>query len=672
MRDMEKAQDTDEVQDRIVAVTSLMQGIAKLTPPQIYTKYQEFFESFMSVCENCRNEQFLAEQYEEIYSSLNLFAECLVEIEKEYQSKIKTCTCCGNRGMYLPLPQYYRDMAKKYGSVRPFKDETCNTEEYLCPKCHCSDRDRLIVTFFKKAGLEQAKEGDRVLQIAPAPIIDQWIKIYCPQLQYDTTDLYMEGVTFKSDIQDMQEVADETYDLIICSHVLEHVKDDRKALAEMKRILKPAGKLVFLVPIDLNMAGIDEEWGLSEAENWRRFAQGDHCRRYGKAGLLERLKEQFYVHSLDKDYFGEEIFRECGLTDTSTLYVLTKDVRVSLELSYEPEIDEELCKNGPLVSVLLPCYNHEKYVRRAIESVINQSYKNIEFLVADDGSTDATPEIMKEYEQYYAKSWYFEKNASGRSVFLLKQAAGKYVALMHSDDIWDVNKLALQVKYMETHEQCGVCLSWCDFVDDNGERLNMNVFRQKNRSQHEWMRYFWEYGNALANPSHLTRRIPYSECQTHGVWCRQLPDYFKWVDTVQQCEIHIMQRSLVKMTWHTTGKNPNTSANNPENGLRHSIENAMHWLFVIRDMNKDFFKQSFYEYMKNKDADSEQEIMCEKCFLLLGAPDIFRQYSGLIYLADCFATLKDVLEEKYKYVRADFFADEVHKGIGALFNNSKE
>ena len=107
MRDMEKAQDKDEVQDRIVAVASLMQGIIKLTPPQIYAKYQEFFESFMSVCENCRNEQFLAEQYEEIYSSLNLFAECLVEIGKEYQSKIKTCACCGNRGMYLPLPQYY-------------------------------------------------------------------------------------------------------------------------------------------------------------------------------------------------------------------------------------------------------------------------------------------------------------------------------------------------------------------------------------------------------------------------------------------------------------------------------------------------------------------------------------------------------------------------------------
>ena len=134
----------------------------------------------------------------------------------------------------------------------------------------------------------------------------------------------MQGVTYQSDVQDMYMISDETYDIIISSHVLEHVENDRKALKEMKRILKEDGMILFLVPIDLNANKINEEWGLSEEENWRRFGQGDYCRRYDKWGLIARLKEEYCVYGLGKDYFGEEEFRNCGLTETSMLYILAK------------------------------------------------------------------------------------------------------------------------------------------------------------------------------------------------------------------------------------------------------------------------------------------------------------------------------------------------------------
>ncbi len=77
----------------------------------------------------------------------------------------------------------------------------------------------------------------------------------------------MDNVTFKSDIQNMSIVNDNTYDIVICSHVLEHVKDDQKAMSELERIINDTGKVVFLVPIDLKRTEIDEEWGLSESEN---------------------------------------------------------------------------------------------------------------------------------------------------------------------------------------------------------------------------------------------------------------------------------------------------------------------------------------------------------------------------------------------------------------------
>ena len=136
----------------------------------------------------------------------------------------------------------------------------------------------MIIGYMQKSGILQTAE--KVLQIAPAKMIDVYIQQQLESDKYDTADLFMEGVTYQSDIQNMLEISDETYDLWICSHVLEHVADDRKALRELNRILKPDGCGILLVPLDLSREETDEEQGCSEAENWRRFGQGDHCLLY--------------------------------------------------------------------------------------------------------------------------------------------------------------------------------------------------------------------------------------------------------------------------------------------------------------------------------------------------------------------------------------------------------
>jgi ubiquinone/menaquinone biosynthesis C-methylase UbiE len=137
----------------------------------------------------------------------------------------------------------------------------------------------------------------------------------------------MQGVTYKADIQDMNEIADNTYDVWICSHVLEHIPDDRKALSELYRILKPGGIGLLLVPLDLSREETDEENGCSEAENWRRFGQGDHVRAYAKKDFMNRVVQSgFGLQSLGREYFGDDMFNELGLTATSTIYVCRKPV----------------------------------------------------------------------------------------------------------------------------------------------------------------------------------------------------------------------------------------------------------------------------------------------------------------------------------------------------------
>ena len=97
-------------------------------------------------------------------------------------------------------------------------------------------------------------------------------------------------------------------------------------MKELYRVLKKNGYCAFLVPIALNINAIDEEWGLSPAENWRRFGQDDHCRRYNRDGLIHRLESVgFHVNICDINYFGKNIYTQCGLTSQSILYVLTKE-----------------------------------------------------------------------------------------------------------------------------------------------------------------------------------------------------------------------------------------------------------------------------------------------------------------------------------------------------------
>ncbi len=658
----------EEVSAQVLGLSDIIRNLEKIIPNMIYDVYKEFFETFCTFCRQCGNLEFLTQQVDDLASSLALFDECMEEIKKTYKSKVKTCTVCGSMDLYLPLSSYYEKMGHKYGYQA--RNETINSEEYTCRHCGASDRDRMIVAFLKKAGLQEAPEHTKLLQIAPAKPISMWIKSHCPQIEYDTTDLFMEDVTFPSDIMDMNGVPDESYDVIICSHVLEHVRDDRKALSEMKRILKPDGKIIFLVPVDLDAVCIDEEWGLSEEENWRRFGQGDHCRRYDKAGLMERLEEQFFVYALGKDYFGEEVFEQGAFTDTSTLYVLTKAETVSLNLAEEIVIDERLCREGPLVSVIMSCYNHADYVAEAIESVLGQSYKNIEFLVADDGSSDDSASVMQRYSAYFTKEYYFPDNVGGRQDILNQQAKGKYIALMNSDDVWEKDKLAIQVEYMERHEECGACLTWCTYVDEKLQELEDTIFLKKNRSSYEWMNHFWQAGNALCNPSSLLRRGFSQRNQKYGRADRQIPDFFRWIDLVQLTSIHIIPHVLTKMRRYQKDGQKNTSACTKENIVRHLVEEGCGWLGVMREMDDDFFRHAFRDLMRNPQADTLEEIQCEKYFLMLKHNNCFVQNSALCYFNEIYNATEKCFLEKYHYSRNDFAKDMVHKGIGEKLLNS--
>lgn len=144
-----------------------------------------------------------------------------------------------------------------------------------------------------------------------------------------------------------------------------------------------------------------------------------------------------------------------------------------------------MCIDDILVSVIMTCYNHEKYVRKAIESVLGQKTNfNYEMIIHDDASTDSSASIIKEYEKKYPdkiKVIYQEKNQYQAGVMIRRTyinplLKGKYIAVCECDDYWcDENKLQKQVDFLETHSNFTATTHNCRFVNENDEEIN-NIY----------------------------------------------------------------------------------------------------------------------------------------------------------------------------------------------------
>ena len=237
------------------------------------------------------------------------------------------CPVCQNQvHEFLPLAPYYTENLRNYGfPYKPEEGETINFEQYACPHCSANDRDRLSACYLRER-LSQYSVDEQVLllDIAPSVPLSKLFKEF--KLTRHTADLLTEGVDLVVDITNMSEIASDLYDTLICSHVLEHVNDDKKALSELYRVLKPRGWGIIMVPIILTLDQIDEDPQVTdEAERWRRFGQFDHVRMYNKSGFVERMEAVgFVVRQLGVDFFGESAFKQYGITNTSVLYVAEK------------------------------------------------------------------------------------------------------------------------------------------------------------------------------------------------------------------------------------------------------------------------------------------------------------------------------------------------------------
>ncbi|MCQ2516090.1 MAG: glycosyltransferase [Saccharofermentans sp.] len=136
---------------------------------------------------------------------------------------------------------------------------------------------------------------------------------------------------------------------------------------------------------------------------------------------------------------------------------------------------------SPVVSICLPIYNGARFLKIAIESVLNQTYSNFELIICDDCSSDNSPEIVEKYNDSRIKFYKNEKNLGlvGNWNNSFSYATGKYIKLMMQDDYLYPNAIAKQVELLELYPQASLCIGNTSVINENGDVVcNRNRFNK--------------------------------------------------------------------------------------------------------------------------------------------------------------------------------------------------
>lgn len=157
-----------------------------------------------------------------------------------------------------------------------------------CPRCGSLERHRLIWLYLQRK-TDLFAMPHRVLDVAPEEMLQRKLQAM-PNLDYLSVDLESPLAMRRMDITRL-DLPDASFDVIFCNHVFEHIPDDRAAMRELRRVLRPNGWAILQTPVDMNRATTDEDASISDPqERLRRFGQLDHVRVYGR-DFFQRLED---------------------------------------------------------------------------------------------------------------------------------------------------------------------------------------------------------------------------------------------------------------------------------------------------------------------------------------------------------------------------------------------
>lgn len=202
----------------------------------------------------------------------------------------------------------------------------------------------------------------------------------------------------------------------------------------------------------------------------------------------------------------------------------------------------------PKISVVMPVYNGEKYLRETMDSVLNQTFGDFEFIIINDASKDSTEEIIKSYGDdriVYLKN---EQNlgVAGSLNRGLDAAKGEYIARIDADDIAMPQRFEKQVTFMDAHPEIGVCGSCVRIFEEDGSERDF-IYSETDAE----IRVDMLFNCAFAHPSIIIRKAILDENNLfYNIKYEKAEDYRMWYDILKVSKGHNLRETLLRYRHH--------------------------------------------------------------------------------------------------------------------------
>lgn len=195
----------------------------------------------------------------------------------------------------------------------------------------------------------------------------------------------------------------------------------------------------------------------------------------------------------------------------------------------------------PKISVLLSTYNDEKYIKASVDSVLNQSFSDFEFVIIDDGSTDSTYDIISAIED--SRIVIFRKENTGlidSLNFGISKCRGEYIARMDGDDICHADRLKLQFEFLSDNLNYSICGANTIYIDGQGERFGKTDFPISNDD----IKLYMTFGSPISHPTLMIKRDVLAENRySHDYPIAE--DYELWARLRDRCLFHNIKKPLL-------------------------------------------------------------------------------------------------------------------------------
>lgn len=276
------------------------------------------------------------------------------------------------------------------------------------------------------------------------------------------------------------------------------------------------------------------------------------------------------------------------------------------------------------VSIIMCTYNREKFLARAIDSILAQTYADWELIIVDDGSTDNTEELVESYMDSRIRYFKMDKNRfyCYAANFGLKECHGDYIAFQNSDDEWMPDKLEKQIEYLKNHPETGACFSAVTLIDDEGNDISeecrdmVNLFANCCSDRRNWMHLFFYYGNSLCHPSAVIRKDVMERVGEFNLLYCQLADFDLWIRIATEYPIYVLPERLIRFRWDIK-KHDQVSSVTESHSTRTFNEQLMIRSQLIERLDDGQLLEYFQSDFQKADSKTHLELEFERAFLLM-------------------------------------------------------